>query len=106
MEYVWEALLTNVQEEKDLPTVAPLSASLEQLKDLPPALIITAEYDVLRSEGELYAKKLTKAGVSNVCVRYVDVDHGFMTTHEEWPQCKAAIAQTVLTLNTHWKRDI
>lgn len=102
MDYFWDALLNN-EEENKLPTVAPLFASLEHLKDLPPALIITAEKDVLRTEGELYAKKLTEAGVKNVCVRYFDANHGFLSAPGGSPQCTAALAQAENVLKTHWK---
>ena len=77
------------------PTACPLKASLDQLKDLPSALIITAECDILRDEGELYARKLTQAGVSATCTRYLGAIHGFMGVNAlaETPAARAATAQ-------------
>jgi len=58
------------------PLISPLRA--RELKGLPPALIMTAEYDVLRDEAETYGKRLAAAGVKVWIKRYQGVTHGFV----------------------------
>lgn len=77
------------------PTASPLRASPIQLRDLPPALMITAELDVLRDEGEAYARRLSEAGVPVTAVRYLGTIHGFASLNAitDTPAPRAAIAQ-------------
>lgn len=74
MKWFWNAYLPDEKERKK-PTASPLQASLDQLKDLPPALIITNENDVLRDEGEAYAHKLMEAGVNTSAIRLLGTIH-------------------------------
>jgi acetyl esterase len=62
MAWFWDAYAPNKEDRKKT-TASPLSATLEQLKGLPPALVIVDENDILRDEGEQYARKLIQAGV-------------------------------------------
>lgn len=77
MEYFFEAYLNNKDEKKDI-FVSPLKTEIDELVGLPDTLIITAENDVLRDEGEEYAQKLIEAGVDVACVRINNTIHDFM----------------------------
>jgi acetyl esterase len=72
-----------------------LRASVGQLRALPPALVITAEFDVLRDEGEAYARRMSEAGVTVTAVRYLGTIHAFtiLNALAETPAARAAIAQ-------------
>jgi len=74
-------------------TASPLRASIDQLAGLPPALLITAEADVLRDEGEAYAAKLRLAGVPVTAVRYAAIVHDFVVL-DALRDTQAAIAAT------------
>lgn len=100
MEHAWRLYVDNEEHHK-LPTVAPMAAPLDLLKGLPPALIITAEIDVLRSEGEEYSKKLISAGVDTASVRYTGIAHGFLTTPPLGTQAMTGISQIVDFLRKH-----
>lgn len=66
------------------------------LENLPPALIITSEYDPLRDSAETYAAKLAEAGVPTVAVRFNGVTHGFYGF--PIPHAKAAVGLVGMTL--------
>jgi acetyl esterase len=98
MKMFWSHYLTNQTNVKD-PTVSPLQASIDQLKGLPPALIINGENDVLRDEGEAYALKLSEAGVPVTAVRYPTI-HDFVMLNPitDDPSPRAAIEQASIML--------
>jgi len=76
MKWFWDAYAPNKADRKK-PMASPLAATMEQLKGLPPALVIVDEYDVLRDEGEEYARKLIQAGVETTSVRVLATHHDF-----------------------------
>ena len=77
MQWFWDQYTTDPAQRAEI-TASPLRASIEQLADLPPALIITGEADVLRDEGEAYANKLRAAGVPVTAVRFQGIIHDFV----------------------------
>jgi acetyl esterase len=94
MKWFWDAYAPNAADREKI-TASPLRASLDQLKDLPPALVITDENDVLRDEGEAYARKLSQAGVRVTAVRYEGTIHDFVMLNAlaKTPATRAAIEQ-------------
>ncbi|WP_314617381.1 alpha/beta hydrolase [Streptomyces stackebrandtii] len=77
MRWFWDQYTTDEAERGQI-TASPMRATIAQLADLPPALVVTAEADVLRDEGEAYAGKLRAAGVPVVAVRFQGVIHDFV----------------------------
>jgi acetyl esterase/lipase len=99
MAWFWDAYLPDAEKRSEI-TASPLRASLEELAGLPPAFLIVDENDVLRDEGEAYARKLTEAGVPTVSVRYNGTVHDFMMLNplRATAATSAAIAQAVTVL--------
>lgn len=77
MKWFWDQYTTDESERSEI-TASPLRATSEELADLPPALILTGEADVLRDEGEAYARKLRDAGVAVTQVRFQGMIHDFV----------------------------
>lgn len=92
--WLWEQYLPNRASWRAA-TGAPLEASRVELQDLPPALVVTAEVDVLRDDGELYARRLQEAGVDVLAVRYLGAVHGFchLDALRESPSARAVVWQ-------------
>ncbi|MFF4498433.1 alpha/beta hydrolase [Streptomyces sp. NPDC001546] len=77
MRWFWDQYTTDPA-ERARPTASPLRATVEQLTGLPPALVVTAEADVLRDEGEAYAARLREAGVPVTSLRVLGTIHDFV----------------------------
>lgn len=99
MEWFWDNYVPN-KADRTQPLASPLRASLDRLKHLPPAIIVTNENDVLRDEGEAYAHKLIEAGVPVVAIRLIGTIHDCLLINAitEAPVIRAAIAQVNLLL--------
>ncbi|MEU4096788.1 alpha/beta hydrolase [Streptomyces sp. NPDC026673] len=101
MAWFWDCYTTDPAQRAEI-TASPLRASLEELRGLPPALVIVDENDVLRDEGEAYARKLTQAGVPTTSVRYNGTLHDFMMLNPLWSTqaTTAAMEQATRALHT------
>jgi acetyl esterase len=99
MRWFWDAYLPDVSARMQ-PTATPLNATIEQLRGLPQALIAVDENDVLRDEGEAYARKLSQAGVRVTSVRYNGTIHDFLMLNaiSQTPAARAGIAAATAAL--------
>jgi acetyl esterase/lipase len=95
--WLWKQYLSNAAEADD-PYASPLRAT--DLAGLPAALVITAEYDILRDEGERYAERLQQAGVAVKRSRYANTIHGFFSMPLLCPGGRAAMKDA-----SEWLRE-
>ena len=99
MQWFWDQYTTDEAQRAEI-TASPLRATAEDLAGLPKALVINGEADVLRDEGEAYARHLRAAGVDVAAIRYGGAIHDFMMVNalRETNAAGAAIAETVAFL--------
>ena len=96
MQWFWDQYTTDPDERAEI-TASPRRATPDQLRDLPPALVINGEADVLRDEGEAYAELLREAGNDVQATRYAATIHDFMMLDalRDTEAAKAATAQAI-----------
>ena len=99
MMWMWDNYTTDPNQRKEI-YASPLQATTEQLKGLPPTLVQTAENDILRDEGEAYARKLDEAGVKVTATRYNGMIHdwGLLNVLSTIPGTKSATLQAAAEL--------
>ncbi len=90
MKWMFDQYTTDKKQRKEI-YHSPLQATVEELKGLPPTLIVTAENDILRDEGEAFGRKLDEAGVKVTTVRYNGVIHdfGLLNGFAEMPETRS-----------------
>jgi acetyl esterase len=99
MAWFWDCYAPDPRRRSEI-TASPLRASLADLAGLPPAFLIVDENDVLRDEGEAYARRLLEARVPTTTVRYNATIHDFMMLNPLRPRqaTTAAIEQAIHVL--------
>jgi acetyl esterase len=101
MIWCWDQYTRHPSERSEI-TASPLRGSIQQLHGLPETLIITAEADIVRDEGEAYASKLRQAGVRVTAARFGGTIHDFVTLNA---LAHTASARGAITLATAWLRE-
>jgi acetyl esterase len=101
MQWFWDQYTTDPQ-QRGQTTASPLRATIEELRGLPRALVITAEADVLRDEGEAYANKLRQAGVRVTAARFQGIIHDFVMLNA---LANTAAARGAMSLAIAWLRE-
>jgi acetyl esterase len=102
MRWFWDQYSSHVDAKKEM-YASPLRTPLGKLEGMPPTLLQTAEYDVLRDEGEHYAHLLMQAGVEVTATRYLGTIHdfGLLNALAITPASKNAIAQAAQEIRKH-----
>lgn len=104
MKWFWAAYTPKDSDRNNI-LASPLRATPGQLQGLPPTLIQTAEFDVLRDEGEAFGRKLDAAGVNVTVTRYNGLihDYGLLNALSDVPAVRVAIGQAAYELKQHLK---
>jgi acetyl esterase/lipase len=104
MKWFWDNYAPDLAARKEI-YASPLQATLEQLKGLPPAVVQTAENDVLRDEGEAYARKMDEAGVNVTMIRFNGAihDYGLLNPIANTPTTRSAMLQAGTELKVRLK---
>ena len=89
--WYWQQYAATAADLTD-PDLAPLLS--DRLGSLPPTLVVTAEHDLLRDEGEQLANRLAQAGVAVTATRYLGQIHGFWRHHTVFPAAEQQLRQT------------
>lgn len=95
MIHYWNCYLAKPEDSRN-PYACPLQAP--DLRGLPPALIQTAQYDVLRDDGEAYAARLRRASVPVRCTRYLAMNHGFVQFGAAYEHGQVAVDEIATAL--------
>jgi acetyl esterase len=99
LRWFWDLYLRDESDAAN-PWAVPLGAP--DLSGLPAALVITAEYDPLRDDGEAYAARLQEAGVAVSLTRYDGMIHGFWSMGETIARSREAIREAAAALGSAW----
>ncbi len=104
MKWMFDQYTTDPKQRKEI-YLAPLQASVNELKDLPPTVIQVAENDILRDEAEALGRKLDEAGVDVTTVRYNGVIHdfGLLNGFATIPQTRSLFTYTAAVLKHYLK---
>ena len=95
MEYYWSSYLRDAADADDQ-RASPLRA--DDVAGLPPALVVTAEFDPLRDEGRAYAERLQAAGVAVEYREYAGLVHGFVAQGGVVDRAREALDEMAVTL--------
>ena len=101
MAYCWKSYLAKPQDGSN-PYACPLLA--KDLKGVSPALIVVANFDVLRDDGEAYAARLKQSGVPVQCTRYLSMNHGFVRYGGVYEPAKRAMDEIAAALKKAFER--
>lgn len=98
---------TMSESDRDQITASPLRAEPEQLRKLPEAMILNGEADVVRDDGEAYARKLRDAGVPVTAMRFQGIIHDFVMLNalDQTKGCRAAMNASVSWINQRNRGD-